>query len=100
MLKIDRSFMQPGCTDNGGSIIQAIITMAHTLGHRVVAEGVETVEQLTCLRALDCDLFQGYLLSRPIAPDLIPALIGSVHPAFVTLAPSSESLHLVTQASA
>ena len=100
ILKIDRSFMQPTCTDNAHSIVQAIITMAHTLGHRVVAEGVESVEQLACLRALDCDLFQGYLLSRPIAPDQIPLLIGAVHPAFVVRPPSNETLHLVESATA
>ena len=71
-LKIDRSFMQPGCADSEHSIIQAIITAKHTLGHRVVAEGVASAEQLACLRALDCDLFQRYLLSRPVKPEQIP----------------------------
>jgi diguanylate cyclase (GGDEF)-like protein/PAS domain S-box-containing protein len=97
-LKIDRSFMQPTCTENKHSIVQAIITMAHSLRHRVVAEGVETAEQLACLRALGCDLFQGYLLSRPVAPDQIPTLIGSVHPAFLVRPQSNETLHLVESA--
>lgn len=104
ILKIDRSFippgLQPGNTDNAHSIVQAIITMAHALGHRVVAEGVETADQLACLRALGCDLFQGYLLSRPVAPDQIQALIGVVHPAFIIRPPSNDTLHLVGSATA
>jgi hypothetical protein len=62
--------------------VQAIISMAHALGQRVVAEGVETAEQLDLLRGLQCDLLQGYLLSRPVAPDLIPDLTAGMHPAF------------------
>ena len=40
--------------------------MAHSLSLKVIAEGVETLEQLNCLRTLDCDIIQGYLISRPI----------------------------------
>jgi EAL domain-containing protein (putative c-di-GMP-specific phosphodiesterase class I) len=94
ILKIDKSFVTPGCAENAQTIMQAIITMAHTLGHKVVAEGVETKDQFACLLDLDCDLFQGYLLSRPISPDQIPALLGSVHPAFDKPVPS-ETLRLV-----
>jgi diguanylate cyclase (GGDEF)-like protein/PAS domain S-box-containing protein len=100
ILKIDKSFMTPNCTENAHTIVQAIITMAHTLGHKVVAEGVETEQQLACLRELHCDLFQGYLLSRPVAPDLIPALMGAVHPAFDGMPEVSESLRIVARARA
>jgi diguanylate cyclase (GGDEF)-like protein/PAS domain S-box-containing protein len=86
VLKIDRSFINDLCAQKGPySIVQAIITMAHALGHAVVAEGVETEQQLACLRDLNCDLLQGYLLSRPVAPDKIPALIAARHPAFDSL---------------
>lgn len=82
VLKVDRSFVDQLCVHNGAfSIVQAIISMAHGLGHRVVAEGVETAEQLTLLRGLQCDLLQGYLLSRPVSPDRIPALTAADHPA-------------------
>jgi len=82
-LKIDRSFVDRLCADGGTfSIVQAIISMAHALGHQVVAEGVETESQLACLRELDCDLFQGFLLSRPVAPGLIPGLVASGSSAF------------------
>ncbi|BAN47446.1 bifunctional diguanylate cyclase/phosphodiesterase [Metapseudomonas resinovorans] len=65
-LKVDRSFVMdiPG-TRAGMEIVQAIIVMAHTLQLQVVAEGVETREQLEFLRAHGCDFIQGYLLSRP-----------------------------------
>lgn len=65
-LKIDRSFVMdiPG-SHADMEIIQAIIGMAHTLHLQVVAEGVETREQLDFLRSHGCDYIQGYLLSRP-----------------------------------
>jgi diguanylate cyclase (GGDEF)-like protein/PAS domain S-box-containing protein len=67
-LKIDRSFIQE-ILHNGDSteIPKAIITLAHNLQMDVVAEGIETQEQLTQLQALACDYGQGYLFSAPIA---------------------------------
>jgi diguanylate cyclase (GGDEF)-like protein len=66
-LKIDRSFIQEirGPEDRS-AIITAIIAMAHSLGLRVVAEGVETAPQLAFLQTQDCDEFQGYLKSKPL----------------------------------
>ena len=66
-VKIDRSFIRglPSDSDDA-AITQAVIAMAHTLGLNVVAEGVETAEQLRTLRDLGCDEAQGYLLGRPI----------------------------------
>jgi diguanylate cyclase (GGDEF)-like protein/PAS domain S-box-containing protein len=70
VLKIDRSFVTglPSSEDDA-SITKAIITMAHSLGLKVVAEGVETEEQLAFLAENGCDEVQGYLLSRPLAAD-------------------------------
>lgn len=86
VLKVDRSFVDRLCVHNEAfSIVQAIISMAHALGQRVVAEGVETSEQLVLLRGLHCDLLQGYLLSRPVPPEKIPALIAAIHPAFTPI---------------
>ena len=66
-LKIDRSFMLDLSSSNADrQIIQAIIGMAHPLNLKVVAEGVETQEQLDLLRQLGCDFIQGYLLSKPL----------------------------------
>jgi diguanylate cyclase (GGDEF)-like protein/PAS domain S-box-containing protein len=80
VLKIDRSFTNQLCLENGTySIVEAIISMAHTLGQRVVAEGVETEMELVSLRGLQCDLLQGYLLSRPVRPAQVPALLATRH---------------------
>ncbi|MCY1535858.1 Phytochrome-like protein cph2 [compost metagenome] len=66
-LKIDRSFIQDiPDSHQDMEIIQAIIGMAHTLHLKVVAEGVETPQQLDFLREHGCDFVQGYLLSRPL----------------------------------
>lgn len=59
--------------------------MAHALGHSVVAEGVETESQAMCLQGLQCDYLQGFLLSRPVAPEKIPALIAQFNPALANL---------------
>ncbi|MBI3620881.1 MAG: EAL domain-containing protein [Nitrospirae bacterium] len=67
-LKIDRSFVSQIATEKDDSaIVAAIITMAHSLDLKVVAEGVETQAQLDYLAALQCDEAQGYLFSRPLA---------------------------------
>jgi diguanylate cyclase len=69
-LKIDRSFVN-GLTADGddGSIVTAIVAMAKSLKLEVIAEGVETPEQLALLVRLHCDKYQGYLFSRPIPPN-------------------------------
>lgn len=69
-LKIDKVFVHTITTDkNDAAIVAAIIAMSHNLKLKAVAEGVETIEQLDFLRALDCDEMQGYLFSRPICPE-------------------------------
>jgi diguanylate cyclase (GGDEF)-like protein len=67
ILKIDRSFVRHiTANKDDAAIFSAMLAMAHTLDLRVVAEGVETFEQLEFLRNLKCDLVQGYLFSRPL----------------------------------
>lgn len=67
VLKIDRSFvMDLGEGDHGATICAAIIAMSRQLGLTVIAEGVETQQQVEFLRSQDCDEIQGFLISRPI----------------------------------
>lgn len=69
-LKIDQSFIKDLTTDPGdAAIVTSMITLAHNLDLTVVAEGVETSEQLGFLRAERCDEIQGYLISRPLTAD-------------------------------
>jgi EAL domain-containing protein (putative c-di-GMP-specific phosphodiesterase class I) len=70
-LKIDQSFVRNlDLLSNGesgnGAIVRAIVTLAQQLGLRVVAEGVETNDELAMLRRLGCDLVQGYLFAKPM----------------------------------
>ncbi len=68
-LKIDRSFVrQMGKSREAYSVVASIISMAHNLDLRVLAEGVETSEDVEILRKLGCDEAQGFLYSQPIAP--------------------------------
>nr|WP_315485448.1 EAL domain-containing protein [uncultured Undibacterium sp.] len=76
VLKIDRVFTNELTNSKeGGIFFKAIVSMAHALNMTVVAEGVETQEQLDILRELHCDEVQGFFVSRPVEPDSIPALI-------------------------
>lgn len=75
-LKIDQSFVRGlGCDANDGAIVRAIIHMAHGLGFRTIAEGVETRAQLDYLRAQGCDEIQGYFFGRPVPADEFARLL-------------------------
>lgn len=79
-LKIDRSFVKDLQDDNeDAAIATAIISMAHALGLRVTAEGVETQAQRDFLARQGCDEIQGYLVSRPLAATQCPALFTALH---------------------
>ncbi len=69
-LKIDKSFVKHAITDpQDSAIIHAIISMAHSLGLKVCAEGVEEEQQLSLLESMKCDMAQGYLLSKPLSAE-------------------------------
>jgi EAL domain-containing protein (putative c-di-GMP-specific phosphodiesterase class I) len=73
-LKIDRSFViDMTAGPEGLALVSTIINLAHSLQLNVVAEGVETEEQLRLLRLLDCDEMQGYLFSKPVPCDIFEA---------------------------
>ena len=75
-LKIDKSFIDTVSTDNATRIItEATIEMAKRLGYETVAEGVETNEQLTYLKEINCDYIQGFLLSKPMDTEHLEQLI-------------------------
>lgn len=75
-LKIDRSFISDLSGPGGNqAIVAAIVAMAHSLGLRVIAEGVETETQMKVLHALGCDCVQGYLFCHPLAPSDLARLL-------------------------
>lgn len=76
VLKVDRTFianLQEG--HRSEALVSAIITMAHALGMEVIAEGVETLEQLRLLQTFSCNEVQGYLISKPVPADAMAALM-------------------------
>jgi diguanylate cyclase (GGDEF)-like protein/PAS domain S-box-containing protein len=76
ILKIDKSFVDGVATEpTAGALVDAMIRIGKTLRLETVAEGVEYVEQADRLRALDCDLGQGYYFSRPLTRDAFTALL-------------------------
>lgn len=75
-VKIDRSFIRDITSDSDdAAIVSAIISMAHSMGLRVIAEGVETEQQLNVLRELHCNEIQGFLFSPPVPHDVATALL-------------------------
>jgi diguanylate cyclase (GGDEF)-like protein/PAS domain S-box-containing protein len=75
-LKIDQSFTREMLDEpRMAAIVRSVIALGHSLGFKVIAEGVETEAQLDYLRANDCDEMQGYYFSRPLAPDAFAALL-------------------------
>ncbi len=66
-VKLDRSFISEITTDtNDAAIVSSMIELSHSMGLKVIAEGVETQEQLDLIRSLNCDELQGYLFSKPV----------------------------------
>lgn len=76
VMKIDRSFVCNAAVDpDQAAIVQAVVALARALKLKVVAEGVETAEQLAALRHYGCDMVQGYLFSKPVATEDIARML-------------------------
>ena len=70
ILKIDRSFiLDLDSSPESSAVVRAILNLANNLGLEVIAEGVETEDQLRFLQKLECGLWQGFLLSQPVPAD-------------------------------
>ena len=81
VLKIDKSFIDD-CpeVENSNRVVEGTIRLAHSLGLKVVAEGVETSEQRAFLQSAGCDCLQGYLVSRPIPAEAFTAMLAAQTP--------------------
>lgn len=85
VLKIDQSFIRGlGRDSNDAALVGAIISLGKSLNLRVIAEGVETLEQLNFLKALHCEEGQGYYFSKAVEPDAFVQYLRSVQPASST----------------
>ena len=86
VVKVDRSFVAGMGTDPGDrALVRGVVSLAHALGKTVVAEGVETAEQLAELRATGCDAAQGYRLSRPVPAHAVPGALAAAARAAATM---------------
>lgn len=73
-MKVDQSFVAHVPDDEASrAIVQGITEMAHALGRRVVAEGVETLRVRSAVERIGCDLLQGYVIARPLPPERVLA---------------------------
>ncbi|HUH48516.1 MAG TPA: EAL domain-containing protein, partial [Mycoplana sp.] len=77
-IKIDRSFVRDmSASADAFRIVRATVGLAHSLGMQVVAEGIETEEQLEILQGMNCDFGQGFLISAPLARDALPTYLAA-----------------------
>ncbi len=81
-VKIDKSFIKGVVEDSvDQAIVQALVDLGRSVGFKLIAEGVETVEQLRLVQNLGCDLIQGYYYSKPVAGANVPDLIARINDA-------------------
>jgi len=89
-LKVDMSFVRDMNTNKGNaSIVKAVIALGHSLGLEVIAEGVETQEQAAHLLQLECDVIQGYLVSKPMSAEDMTRFLAGHQPLFLGIVPAT-----------
>ncbi len=85
VLKIDMSFIRNITEDlDDRKIVETIVNIAHGFNCKVVAEGVETIEQFKVLRGFGCDIIQGYLFSKPVQPDELRGVYDEILPELIS----------------
>ena len=89
LVKIDRSFVVDPEEGFTAAIIEAVVSVTRAVDGQVVAEGIETLDQLDRVSGLGCDLVQGYLLGRPVPLDELPVSSGQCPPSAPTLTPEN-----------
>jgi len=96
-VKIDRSFVWAAeCeSDGAATMIRSIVNLAHSFGLRVVAEGVQTQQQLEILRSTGADVLQGFLFHQPVPAASIGSILGDRSAAVSAVAKSLDSMHRV-----
>jgi EAL domain-containing protein (putative c-di-GMP-specific phosphodiesterase class I) len=85
IVKVDRSFVSnidDAADDRSRVLTESIVALSRQLGLETVAEGIETADQLDRVRALGCDVGQGYLFSRPVALDAVAEAVAGIHRQF------------------
>lgn len=93
-LKIDRSFLREVSSRNTDKrLVNSIVALGHSLGLKVVSEGVETAEQLNYLKEIDCDLVQGYLLGKPVEADELKTCRAGFNPKQIKLTQGLQQLN-------
>ena len=91
-VKIDRSFIaDPGENRSSAAIVRAVITLAHSIGIKITAEGVETDAQLAFLAEAGCDLGQGFLLAKPMSGSRVPYFLKQWHRRWANLSVRSSA---------
>ncbi|WNV75193.1 EAL domain-containing protein [Geodermatophilus sp. DSM 44513] len=100
VVKVDRSFVRDVAVDpEDAAIVAAVINLGRSLNLETVAEGIETAEQLACIRRFGCQFAQGYLFSPACPPDDVPALLGQRKRARIRRTPEAATSARTTSAS-
>jgi EAL domain-containing protein (putative c-di-GMP-specific phosphodiesterase class I) len=85
VVKIDKAFIDRLAEKDGEAMVRAVVNLSHTLGMKVVAEGVEDSDQALALLRLGCTMAQGFVFGRPMPPDDMTSALKNLLPFVVEL---------------